>query len=187
MKSIYHRMTMGCILAVLLLTLTQAGCKNESTPSPAPQDSNSSKQDVAVKNDIAGPGPEQLSQAIASFSQGSKDRAVKQFLDIDWQKKARFPQGSLFAMTEKEFISLTPAQQAKNRKTLGDLRKLTRHILDAGTKAAANNNNKQAKRYFQATQQCGNHLSNIPEGVALVRAFGTTLSKFASQQSDKLK
>jgi len=125
----------------------------------------------AARPPAATQDPTHLEQVIAMWSSGNKDKAIEEFLQIDWGKPAAFPEQSVLGMTTDKLASLPPDQnRAKSAEATAQataIRELCDQVLKLARNASLLGDKTGAGRYLQSVVGCGqflrasNRLSNF--------------------------
>jgi len=177
-------MTKVFAVCMLILVLVFAGCKKKASHSP--DETDQSEQELEVIESAN--GPDYLEKVIKIWSQGNKNVAVDELLQINWQKKPYFSDESVFNLIEQEYVLLSSSEQADHMNTLTKgLKPLCFYVIELGREAANIGNIEKAKLYFQAVYNCGEFLTENPNGVKIIQLIGKALMKKSSQELNNLK
>jgi hypothetical protein len=126
---------------------------------------------------------------ISTWEQGDVAGAVKRFLQTDWTARPLFPAESPLSLSEDQFRALSTAERetvsAQVIKQLDTFKALTRAVAGAAREAAARGDTAQARKCYQALQQCGDALSS-PNSMLIVQLVGKALNKMAATEATKL-
>jgi hypothetical protein len=98
-------------------------------------------------------------QALTVWQQGNKDAAITNFLATDWSAHPLFATGSVFSLSETQFMALSIGERrVKNDEMfsqLQSLRRLAQAVEEAGHDAAAGSDHKQARKNYESLRRCG--------------------------------
>jgi hypothetical protein len=197
MKAACRRSRSAHAVLALMFALAACGCGRERSSRPPDKGSPAGGpvQPARTGGEQAGKIAQEggdrvaahLQEVLAMWSRGDKDKATKEFLLINWQKRGEFSKESAFGLTEQEFIALPPNEQNKRSSELVELKGLCRSVLDAGRTAAAQGDREQAKRHILAVQQCGRLLARDAAMSAVVQSMGKALDHIASKELTELE
>lgn len=128
-------------------------------------------------------------QALTVWQQGNKAAAVSNFLATDWSAQPLFAAGSVFSLSETQFMALSIAERkGKNDEMLSQLqslRKLAQAVEQAGRDAAATSDNVQARKYYESLRQCGVALDG-QEYTFMLQQIGQAIEKLGCKNLDRL-
>jgi len=124
--------------------------------------------------------------ALKLWRAGDKEAAARQFMVMDWANSAVFAEGSVFRISEEEFVKLLAgrrtAVQEEAMNTTREVREIARYVVEKGKALAAQGQPAAAKPYYDAVARCGEALAG-KDKLAIVQLMGQALQKYAAAQT----
>jgi len=159
-----------------------ATTQSETAP-PAAQSPSQASNPTAVAP--SSQTPVYFGEVLFTWNKGSKDAAVKQFLQMHWQDSSVFQGIPVLTMSEQQFAGLPQAQrdsvtqQAQQMSTI--IRDIARAVISSGEAAAASGDAAGAKASFESVQQFGQALA-APEHLLIIQLVGKAVVKLAQEK-----
>jgi hypothetical protein len=178
-----HIMKYAIFTGAFIATILMTGCgKKPSTSSDSTTTSISAIPSTA-KTGVAS------FQALTIWEQGDKDAAISNFVATDWSARPLFPAGSIFSLSETQFMALSIAERkGKNDEMasqLPSLRRLAQAVEQAGRDAAANSDKVQARKYYESLRQCGVALDS-QEHMLVLQRIGQAIQKLGDKNLEQI-
>lgn len=178
-KKNFQHIPFFCLLC-LTFSLFLTGCakkKQPTDPGIDPADSQtSSNSHVSTTSTVT------LDEVLRLFDDEKADEAVEQFLKIQWSDSGIFDDGSIFALTEQQFIALPQSQrdvlQKQAMKTLDSLRAIATQITNQAISPMKLKKYDLAERNLTTVCQLGEILSQ-KDRLSIVRSFGMLLRQIS--------
>ena len=181
----------GTAAALFLL----AGCGQKVAPTdnptpPAPAPSNPPAATPApTATALVNVATPVMQPILAVWQEGDRPRAVKLFLEANWNARPIFPAGMSVNLTEAQFAELSDADRQLRFNEITAQLDLIKHlasdVAQAGRDAAAKGDTEQAKKYFAALRQCGAAFDS-PDRLKLLQMVGRTMKKIADNETAKI-
>lgn len=130
----------------------------------------------------ASPTAKKIEEALKLWTDGKKEQAVELLLIIDWTLPVEFDrQPYIFITTEQEYITLKAEDQKKVIEEVmasaAQIKQIIRHLLDAGKKAATNQEYEKAEKVYLTNNHIGQLLAKDPERMIIARLVGIAVQK----------
>jgi hypothetical protein len=168
------------VILGLLAALLLPGC---SPDDKAPmQPGNTSADTAAVSEKPAASG---LADALTSWQAGNQDQAVKEFVNIDWNKTTALPESFALKQNKAEFNAMDETKQiqqmTKALSEIGSIKTLCAYVLD-GAPASAD-----PKKYYNAVLKFADMLANQKDTMIPLNNISEDLKKLVEQAQAQKK
>jgi hypothetical protein len=180
------------IFLLLLLLLSVGACRKEPAQTPAsgneaPETTTDVVTPATDSRDQTGPNIETV---LDLWNQGQKDESTKAFLSIQWDQPLNFSPNSVFALSENQFIAMSPAQRTQVQQEAMDVSKavrvLVRQIISLGQAHLANKEYDAAEKCFTAVLDFGKAVSDLDTLLSL-KGTGNAIRKLAAKELTALR
>jgi hypothetical protein len=164
----------------LLAALLLPGCSpDDKTPV---QPSQKSANTAAVPET---PAASSLADALASWQAGNQDQAVKEFVNIDWNKATALPESFALQRSDAEFNAMDKTAQTQQMANMlsgiGDIKTLCAHVLAVAPASA------DSPKYYNAVLKFADMLANQKDTMIPLDKIAEDLKKSVQQAQAKKK
>ena len=120
-----------------------------------------------------------LADAMASWQAGNKDQAVKEFVNIDWNKTTALPESFALQRSDAEFNAMDKTAQAQQLANMlseiGDIKALCAHVLAVAPASA------DSPKYYNAVLKFADMLANQTTTMIPLKNIAEDLKKSEQQ------
>ena len=170
------------------------GCAKKKQPANQTDSQSSSNSQVSTTGNVT------LDKALKLFNDEKVEEAIEQFLKIQWSDPGIFDEGSMFALSEQQFIALPQSQrtsiQAQATSISTSLISLASQITNQAIVSMKQKKYDLAERNLTAVCKLGETLSTA-DHMNIVRSYGIVLRQMSlrsllqlytdTNQQDKLQ
>lgn len=192
--------TIAALILFAASVMVISGCESKAPPAEQPeQTATESQQPAQVSQPQVSPQPAASAESaipvtfdhvLNLWQSGQKDAAAAQFLTLNWQSPDVFEKGSVFTISEPQFVKLSEnerqqiAQEAVAKTKY--IKELSRHVVDQAKALIAENKKDLAMQHYNALMDCSNILSGDNQ-LKLVQLVGKALPKFIQRELPDLQ
>jgi len=177
-----------CLLTVLLFSMSACSKKEDV---PAPVDKAVESAPATIQNDTASeaspPEPKivrtqkvNLDTILDMFNTGKKEQAAQLFLAMKWDRPDVLNSGSVFGISESEFLGLSIQRQQELQqeaiRVSGEIRNFLRFLVEQAKQEGTN-----TPAYREALLAFGQRLSEDNQ-LALIQQTGQAVMEYVKQE-----
>lgn len=120
-----------------------------------------------------------LGVVLASWKANDRKLAMEQFGALDWQNPNVLKGLPGEELSESDFMALSPDEQSRIQAEVWPaLKEIAKGAIAAGEEAERQGRKEDSTRYYEATVQLGDHLSDSKHSL-LFQEFGKAIKNFA--------
>ncbi len=176
-----------CLLLISIMLILSGCSKKEDVPAPPTDDMSSVTtsekvvpQQESVSNQEAETQTVTFDKVLDLWKAGQKEQAIQSFLSIDWKRPDIFVPGSIFGISEAEFVKLPESQrleiQQKSTETAKAIREISKYMI-----AQTQQTNSKVERYREALLACGRRLSGGDQ-LAIIQMVGKAVTGYVEKE-----